>query len=304
MTAHVDKEERFALQNRPSGRAIGYQRWTNLLFIHWRLPAEVLRPLVPEALALDTWQGDAFLGLVAFHMSGVRPWWSPAIPGVSTFHETNLRTYVHLDGTGPGILFFSLEAASSLAVRVARSRWNLPYFRAAMKLNRQGPIVAYSSRRKWPAPAGAYADLRAEIGDPLFGSEQDFRRQPPSTRKLAESQSSDIAQKPCPAPPGTLEFFLAERYLLYAPSPRRGILQGRVHHRPYRLRSARLLKCNETLSAAAQIHHNQPPCHAMFCDGVQVAVYPLKPAIGKSRSRPRPSTANRNASGSDACATS
>ena len=173
------------------------------MFIHWRLPPEMLQPLVPGALALDTWQGDAFLGLVAFHMSGVRPWWSPAIPGVSTFHETNLRTYVHLDGKGPGVLFFSLEAASSLAVRVARSRWNLPYFRAAMKVDRQGPNVAYSSRRQWPAPADARTNLRAEIGDPLFGSdgsEQDFENQPPSSGQVAESQSSNIVGKPFPAP--------------------------------------------------------------------------------------------------------
>src|SRR5437764_197484 len=83
--------DRIAPTRRPPGRAIGYQIWTNLLFVHWRIPAEIMRPLMPPELSLDTWEGDAWVGLVPFDMSGVRPWWFPALPGVSRFHETNVR---------------------------------------------------------------------------------------------------------------------------------------------------------------------------------------------------------------------
>jgi len=81
----------------------------------------------PERLTVDTYDGSAWVGIVAFHMDGVRPWWSPPFPGVSSFHETNVRTYVHLDGKHPGIWFFTLDASSSLAVRLARWRWHLAY---------------------------------------------------------------------------------------------------------------------------------------------------------------------------------
>lgn len=245
MSTIITPHQRLAPRERPAGRPIGYQCWRNLLFVHWRLPVEAVRPLLPAELSVDTWEGDAWLGLVAFHMLGVRPWWSPAVPGVSTFHETNLRTYVHFHGERPGVWFFSLEAASSLAVRVARWRWKLPYFRARMHVARQDDRVAYTSQRLWPEPTAAHTDLTAELGEPLD------------------------------APAESLEFFLAERYWLYALSPR-GLLCGQVHHRPYPLRSARLLKCEETLSRAAGIEPLGPPCHAMFSEAVDVKVFSLR----------------------------
>ncbi len=78
--------------------------------------------MIPLELTLDTWEGQAWVGLVPFYMSGVRPWWSPAIPGVSSFCETNVRTYVHFRGRDPGVYFLSLEASRSLAgVRIGRA---------------------------------------------------------------------------------------------------------------------------------------------------------------------------------------
>jgi uncharacterized protein YqjF (DUF2071 family) len=261
--------ERLAFRQRPFGSPIGYHRWHDLLFIHWRLPPSVLRPVVPSGLDIDSWEGDAWLGLVAFDMSGVRPWWSPSLPGVSAFHETNLRTYVHVGGRAPGVYFISLEAASSLAVRMARWRWNLAYFRARMSIRRSGQRIGYASRRLWPGPRGAYTELEAEIGD-----------------WAAAASGSAAAPRGAPphgfAQPGTLEFFLAERYLLYTVSPRRGLLCGQVHHAPYPLRSARMLRCEETLGQAAGIawppSATPPPCHAMFSPGVEVEIFGLQPA--------------------------
>ena len=142
---------------RPAGSAIGYHRWTDLLFVHWRFPAEIVRPLLPPELTLDTWEGDAWVGLVPFYMSRVRPWWSPPVPGVSYFCETNVRTYVHFRGRDPGVWFLSLDASNSLAVRVARWRWHLPYFRAHMGLARTG------RRGRLQEPAALAGDFRLRV---------------------------------------------------------------------------------------------------------------------------------------------
>lgn len=253
-TADID---RIAPTRRPARRAIGYQVWTDLLFVHWRMPAQLVTPLLPQELKLDTWEGDAWVGLVPFHMSGVRPWWSPSIPGISAFHETNVRTYVHHRAQGPGVWFFSLEAAHSLAVRVARWRWRLNYFRAEMELNRQGDDLQYRSRRLWPGPPGASLEIEATIGDWIGANE--------TTRALPAGR----------ALPGSLEFWLMERYLLYAQAPGRPLLRGQVHHSPYPVREARLKRLEETLLASSGIKVFGAPVHVAYSPGVSVEIFPL-----------------------------
>jgi uncharacterized protein len=252
--------DRLSPTRRPAGRPIGYQCWSNLLFVHWRVPAALVLPLLPPELTLDTWEGDALIGLVPFHMSDVRPWWSPAVPGVSSFCETNVRTYVHRRDQNPGVWFFSLEAASSLAVRVARWKWSLPYYRATMELARNGAKIRYASRRLWPGPAGASCTIEATIGanweSPLGGN---------------GSTQSGVAT------PGTLDHFLIERYILYAQSAAGRLLMGRVHHPPYVLRQVRLDRLEETLTATAGFAPCGDVCHAAFCEGVAVEVFPLAP---------------------------
>ncbi len=249
--------DRIAPARRPVGRAIGYHHWSDLLFVHWRMPAEVVRPLLPAGLTLDTWEGDAWVGLVPFYMSRVRPWWSPPVPVLSYFCETNVRTYVHREGRDPGVWFFSLDASNSLAVRIARWRWHLPYYRSQMSLKRTGDTVSYESRRLWPGVAGAGCDIRTRVGAPL--GHEDSDRPLPAGRAL----------------PGTLEHFLIERYILYAePAPGR-LLAGRVHHHPYPIREARLVEIDETLLSTAGVSPMAPPCHTVFSDGVAVEIFPL-----------------------------
>jgi uncharacterized protein YqjF (DUF2071 family) len=256
--------DRIAPTLRPVGRAIGYHRWTNLLFVHWRVPAGMIRPLLPRELTLDTWEGDAWVGLVPFFMSGVRPWWSPPILGLSSFCETNVRTYVHFRGREPGVWFFSLDASSSLAVRVARWRWHLPYFRAQMKLTRSRDTLEYESQRLWPesavpGTASAGCRIRASIGPPL------------------RNDAGGGAPVPGRAAPGTLDHFLIERYILYASSAAGKLLAGRVHHRTYPIREASLDHLDETLLAAIGVVPPVPPCHTLFSDGVDVEIFPLRP---------------------------
>lgn len=247
--------DRLAQRNRPAGSVAGYQTWSELLFVHWRVASAELRPLLPAEVEIDEFDGSAWVGLVLFHMSGVRPWWFPALPGVSEFHETNVRSYVTCNGE-PGVWFFSLDAANSLAVRVARWRWRLNYFFSEMSIARRDSLIEYRSRRLWPDSAPAIADVASEIGDwlPDGGSQGE-------------------------ATPGTLEFFLAERYLLFTELAPGRIARGQVHHSPYPLKRANLQRCNQSLVSASGITIKSPPVHVLFSPGVTVDIFPLR-AIG------------------------
>lgn len=263
MAAKTLAIDRWAPTRRPHAPATGYHRWTHLLFLHWRVPAETLQPLLPEGLTVDTFDGSGWIGLVLFDLSGVRPWWFPAVPGISRFHETNVRTYVHCGGEDPGVWFFSLDASRSLPVRIARWKWHLAYFRAEMEMNCSGRHLFYRSRRLWPEPTPAECRVSAEFGDWLDGGPE----LPPGC-----------------AAPGTLEHFLVERYILYAHDDRRGLYRGRVHHPAYRLRTARVEEICETLTRAAGVSISGPPEHAAYSPGVDVEVFALKRLGGGSGS--------------------
>ncbi len=186
------------------------QKWRELLFLHWPVPPEALRPLVPPQLELDLFEGTAYVGLVPFTMTGVRPVGLPPVRGFSSFHETNVRTYVHRDGRDPGVWFFSLDAANRVAVALARrlvppsllSRADVPGARGHVPPRRSRPIL-YAGVRRRPDPRPASYLIRASPTGPVQ-----------------------------PAGPGTLEHFLVERYLLYALADHR-LYRGQVHHHPY-----------------------------------------------------------------------
>ena len=208
--------DRVTLTQRPSGWPVMHQTWDKLLFLHWPIEPARLRPLIPAPLQIDTFDGAAWVGVTPFTMRGVRPPLVPPLPVASRTHELNVRTYVHLDGV-PGVWFLSLDASSALAVWGARLSYFLPYYRAAQSMRVRGERVAFRSRRKHRgAPA---ADFHATwiMGEPL-----------PT------------------AAPGTRDFFLIERYCLYA--ARRGqIYRARIHHQPWPLREARLEDLNSTM---------------------------------------------------------
>ena len=183
-------------------------RWQDLLFMHWPVREDVLRPLIPPALTLDTFDGSAWLGVVPFRMSGVRPRFVPEVPWLSGFPELNVRTYVSADGK-PGIWFFSLDAHSPIAVRVARATFHLPYFEARMSYHVVGEEVRYRSvRTHRGAKEARFAARYRPVGDPF------------------ESR------------PETLEHFLTERYFLYAADKRGNVRRGVIHHRLWPLHPA------------------------------------------------------------------
>ena len=183
------------------------QVWHDLLFVHWPIAPEIMRPLVPQALEIDTFQGQAWLGIVPFRMSGVRLRGTLALPYLSAFPELNVRTYVTL-GNKPGVWFFSLDAANAVAVIAARLWFHLPYFHSQMKLAETEGWIHYNSRR-----------LR--------------RDDPPAAFQARYRPTDDIFE----AAPGTLEHFLTERYCLYARFPK-GMYRSEIHHRPWELQAA------------------------------------------------------------------
>jgi uncharacterized protein len=232
------------------------QKWRELLFVHWAVRSEELRPLVPPQLELDLFEGNAYVGLVPFTMTGVRPVGLPPVPGLSRFHETNVRTYVHRAGRDPGVWFFSLDAANRVAVALARRLYHLPYFYARMFLAREAPVssghpgpIVYAGSRRRPDPRPASYLIRAH-----------------PTGKVD------------PARPGTLDHFLVERYILYALANDR-LYQGRVHHHPYPLQTAAVLTLDESLLEAAGILRPGTTPLAHFARGVDVNVYALRHVV-------------------------
>jgi hypothetical protein len=239
--------DRIAPTQRPDRRAVMRQNWHELLFLHWELPAGELQAKLPPGLTLDLFEGRAFIGLVPFTMTGVRPVGLPPVRALSNFHETNVRTYVHHDGRDPGVWFFSLDAANAVAVVLARTFFHLPYYHARMRLERKGNgTVTYTSERLRTGPR-------------------------PATSAIAAVPQG----VPSPAAPGTLEHFLAERYLLYA-SHRGQLYRGQVHHLPYPLQAAEVVSLDESLIAAAGLERPGTPPLAHFAAAVNVEVFPLE----------------------------
>jgi uncharacterized protein len=246
--------DRLSPTNRPKQRAVMRQKWRNLLFLHWAVDTQALRRLVPPQLELDLFEETAYIGLVLFTMSGVRPVGLPPVWGLSSFHETNLRTYVRLGDCDPGVWFFNLEAANSIAVRLARALFHLPYHRARMFLERERTesldtatptTIVYAGVRQWPGPLPASYAIRASAGGP-----------------------SGVAI------PGTLEHFFIERYILYSIDAK-NLFQGRVHHSPYPVQSATIHSFDETLLNTWNLQRPDTPPIAHFSTGVDVEVFPL-----------------------------
>jgi uncharacterized protein len=252
------------------------QNWWRLLFLHWSVPVEMLWPLIPAPLALDTFEGRAWIGLVPFTMTGVRPWWSPSVPWISDFHETNVRTYVHHAGRDPGLWFFSLEAANPVAVRIARAMWRLPYHYARMGVweygglgGREGPVAAVRPNTRLSERL-----LTRRPDDPTTLHYRSERVWPPPVPATCAVTATPTGT-PAPATPGTLEYFLAERYFLYS-SARGRLYKGQVHHTPYPLQTAEVHSLEENLIAAAGIIRPDQPPLAHFAAGVRTWVFPLR----------------------------
>jgi len=239
--------DRLSIRQRPAGVPIMHQSWGKLLFMHWPLPAEALRPLIPHRLTIDLFEGEAWIGVVPFTIWDARPVFTPPLPWLSEFHEINVRTYVHLDCV-PGVWFFSLDANSQVAVLGARTFFHLPYYQASINLEQEGDTIIYSSSRPvdegQPGPAGFNATWT--IGE-----------------QMPEAQ------------PGSLDFFLTERYCLYA-ADQSDLYRCRIFHQPWPLRRAGLRSYQSTMVEAQGLPTpvGDPLLH--YVEALPVEIWPIE----------------------------
>ncbi len=187
------------------------QRWNDLLFAHWPLPAEAIEQTLPPGLNADIFDGSGWLGIVPFGMDRIRLHGLFSVPGASAFPELNLRTYVRERGTNrTGVYFYSLDASNPLAVAVARTLFHLPYFWARMGMQysaETGPTrqIRYHSRRLLAPHRARFRACYRGLGV--------------------------VSQ-------GPLEHFLTSRYALYTSDKSGNLLRGDIHHLPWPLERA------------------------------------------------------------------
>lgn len=248
MPRSPDESGRLAMRQRPSARPVMFQQWRELLFLHWEFSVAEIQRTLPEGLFVDTFAGKAYLGIVPFFMQNIRPRFLPAVPGLSNFMEMNLRTYVHDRAGVPGVWFYSLDANQRLAVAIARRFFHLPYEHATMKSGRtKAGAIRYESKRSGGDVSGAVCAFEYAPG----------------------------AELPT-ASPASLEFFLIERYRLYAAAGGR-LWRGAVFHQPYPLCRAEVTAWNEhLLSLNGFALTGRRPDHIIMSHGVDVTVFPLE----------------------------
>jgi uncharacterized protein YqjF (DUF2071 family) len=184
------------------------QTWSDLLFAHWRVDPGELRKVLHPSLPLDTFDGSAWIGVTPFRVEGFRLRNMPPLPLIHAFPELNVRTYVTIDER-PGIHFFSLDAGSRFAVETARRIYRLPYFHARMAVRGRGDEVDFASERT--------------------------QSDGPPARLAIHYGAAGSASEPAP---GSLEYFLTERYCLYTLNEEQRVLRGDIHHPPWRVRPA------------------------------------------------------------------
>jgi uncharacterized protein len=218
------------------------QTWHDLLFAHWPIAPEQLRPLVPAQLTLDTFDDQCWVGVVPFRMSGIRAHWTPAVPGLSSLPELNVRTYVTYNGK-PGVYFFSLDARSHAAVWGARTFYHLPYYYADMETSDHAGTIQYSSARR--------------------SSQAEFKG---SYRPV-----SPVREKT------PLEHFLSERYCLYTTHQNR-VYRCDIHHLPWPLQEAEAQFERNTVASAAKIALPDMAPLLQFAKRLEVLIWPLRRA--------------------------
>ncbi len=224
---------------------IMYQEWHELLFAHWAVPFEAVRPLVPEGLLLDTFDGKAWVGVVPFYIHDLHARLTPPIPGTSDFPEMNVRTYVTRDSV-PGVWFFSLDAGNPLAVAAARALFHLPYYNADMTVVTEEETTYYQSHRTHSgAPEADFVGSYAPTGEEFNADKE------------------------------SLEYFLTERYCLYSQDSRGALYRCDIHHPPWPLQPAQAdIQRNTTADAAGiRLPDDAPLLH--FSTVQRMVVYPI-----------------------------
>jgi len=227
----------------PEAPWVMHQAWNDFLFMHWPVAVEQVRAVVPEPLELHLHEGTAYIGIIPFHMTDVRPRGTFNVPGVSAFPELNVRTYVIVNGE-PGVYFLSLEASHRIAVETARLTYNLPYYKATMKWSRTDGTVHYHSvRTDGRGPSAELQGTYTPVGDYYY------------------------VQK------GGLKHWLSERYRLYTVNRAGDILTTDVHHLPWPMRDVEVDFPTNTMAESHGISLPDSPPIVHYSPGVDVLIW-------------------------------
>jgi len=209
-------------------------RWDTITFLHWRYDVDEVQRHLPRGLDVETWDGHAWVGLVPFemHVGG------PVGPLMVRFPETNVRTYVVGPDGRPGVWFFSLDAGSAAAVRVARASWQLPYFWSRMSIERDGDRIAYAAGRRGPRAVGHEITV------------------------VRDGELSNV---------GEFEHYLTARFTLWNVVAGQ-LMRTQAEHPPWRLCAATLVEWREDLISAAGLPapEGEPIVHCS--DGTDVRI--------------------------------
>lgn len=250
----------------PSRPWIMVQKWHDLLFAHWPLPPDHIRPLVPRELELDLRDGQAWVGVIPFWMSGIRARATPAIPGLSTTPELNVRTYVAYRGI-PGVYFWSLDCASRLAVWGARTFYHLPYFNASMSVQNAGEKFSYRCTRQENRRPTQRSEASEDVPPAPAESVGDYRSSPAEFRATYRPTSPARQREK-----SSIEHFLTDRYCLY--TVHRGkVLRAYIHHPPWPLQDAEAVINVNTMAASAGIQLPATPPLLHFSRDLEVLVW-------------------------------
>ncbi|WP_026706528.1 YqjF family protein [Flavobacterium soli] len=217
----------------PKGNWKYYQEWNNALFIHWAVPPEALQHYLPENLPLDTFEGKAYVSLVAFTMQKIRPRQLPAVAYISDFHEINLRTYIDRDGK-KGVYFLSMEAEKSLSVWIAKSMSGLPYEKALMFRDEK----SYTSKN----------------------AKRDFELDAVFEIKETVATKTD------------LDRWLTERYSLYL-DEKNSLYRYEVHHKEWEIKHVEVKNLNLKYKIGDLDFSKQKPDLMHYSDGVKVLAW-------------------------------
>jgi uncharacterized protein len=221
-------------------------RWEKLLFLHWAWDPVEIQNTLPRGLFVDTFDGRGWLGIVPFFMKRVHPRGLPSVPWLSDFLELNVRTYVYNRSQRPGIWFYSLLCNQPFAVELAKRCFHLNYVHARMhaQVARSGVCTYKAKRREMP--------------------EAQFRFNATSGPKV-ETQ------------PGSLEFFLVERYVLFSSDRHHRLHSGQVHHHPYRVGPALVEKWSFDPAVADGFYTpDRAADHVMAAEDLQVEAWPIR----------------------------
>jgi uncharacterized protein YqjF (DUF2071 family) len=235
--------DRLAMRARPETPPIMFQNWENLLFMHWSFDPAVVRPLVPAELELDLFENRAWISITPFAMTGVRLNLLPAIPGLDSFLELNVRTYVYYRGK-PGIYFFSLDASKVIPTVAARIFFELPYFKADMQFTEVNGEFQFNSKR--------------------IDSPAQFSAQWKTGRRLRDPHADSLA------------FFLVERYAFFV-NVAKEIRMVRVYHHPWILDEAIVISHRSTMISSLGLSEPIEPPLTHFSRFLNVEAWEPQP---------------------------